>query len=495
MNFKIENNYINITNYPYLEEHFERRAREGWMIKKIIGGFLFIYKKVEPMNLDFSISPYEVETFFSRKSKADLEEFQTVSKYVGWNFATKTYDLHIYYKNRDDKALDLETDEEETFNTLERIAKRYEKSNYLLLVLMLYYTWQIIFKNFNTISAMKDGLQQILVLMLPLGIFLSIYHLIDLNRFLKINRENIEAGLALEFDKKNKKIYQVLFSIFFLALVIFVSYAFYHILILKSKALLIGLIPVVLGTSFGLLYKFAIKSWKKDTGSKVLIFILGTLVTIFITVNIGMIAIDLFLKDGLLDNPENYKLLTIDDLPGQTGANFGEFRQDSSLLVPISYEYSSYNKKGYVRAEYSKALNESLATSLVQKYIKRSEDYIINHFSYDTDYYLEKNIYHDRFESYGITKEVFNRIKNDDLRKAKDEMIKISQERSIILGDRDQWGLDEVYFLNFSKDEIVLRKGKEVFLLIIDDLIQEDLNFSDEDLIKLVKNRLDLNKE
>lgn len=100
MNFKIEINYLNITNYPAIERHFEKMASRGWLINKIIIGSLFIYKKIEPRELDFSISPYEIETTFTRKSKEEIEDFQTVSQAVGWNYATRSYDFHIYFKEK-----------------------------------------------------------------------------------------------------------------------------------------------------------------------------------------------------------------------------------------------------------------------------------------------------------------------------------------------------------------------------------------------------------
>lgn len=153
MNFKIEMNYLNIDNYPSLEKHFEKMANKGWLIDKVYMGSLFIYKKIEPQALDFSISPYEVETAFTRKTKKDLEEFQTVSEMVGWNYATKSYDLHIYYKSKSSAAVPIHTDEEEEFKLLERIAKRYLKVQYFFLPLLLVLNWLIIGSIFSNIRA------------------------------------------------------------------------------------------------------------------------------------------------------------------------------------------------------------------------------------------------------------------------------------------------------------------------------------------------------
>lgn len=45
--------------------------------------------------------------------------------------------------------------------------------------------------------------------------------------------------------------------------------------------------------------------------------------------------------------------------------------------------------------------------------------------------------------------------------------------------------MDQVYFLSYDKDQIVLRDGKEVFYL-------EGLDFSDPEIIRRVKEKLDL---
>ena len=138
MNFKIENSFLDMTNYPLVEKHFELMASRGWLIDKIIMGNFFIYKKIEAEELDFSISPCEVETAFTVKSKEELEEFQSVCESVGWNYAMKVSDLHIYFKKPGTEGVNISTDEEDEFNTLERIAKKQLVSSYLLIPIYIY---------------------------------------------------------------------------------------------------------------------------------------------------------------------------------------------------------------------------------------------------------------------------------------------------------------------------------------------------------------------
>lgn len=227
MNFKIEINYLNIDNYPSIERHFEEMANKGWIIDKVFMSVLFLYKKTEPQALDFSISPYEMETMLTRKSKMDLEEFHEVSKNVGWEYATKTADLHIYFKPKDSIAVSLHTDEEEEFNTIEIIAKRHLKSYYFLLFFLILFTWFNIGRLFTTVNAMKDGFLQITVLLLPFGILDTFLHIFDLTRFLKRNRKHIKNGYPLEFNDSQRGIYKFIYRIAFILSICLILFSLY----------------------------------------------------------------------------------------------------------------------------------------------------------------------------------------------------------------------------------------------------------------------------
>ena len=90
MNFKIESNFLDITNYPCVARHFEEMSSKGWLINKIVGANIFIYKKIEAERLEFSISPYEIETVFTRKTKGELEEYN-------FNFRSFIFTYNIFF--------------------------------------------------------------------------------------------------------------------------------------------------------------------------------------------------------------------------------------------------------------------------------------------------------------------------------------------------------------------------------------------------------------
>lgn len=191
MNFKIENNFLNITNHPSIERHFEEMARQGWLIHKILMGSLFIYKKIESENLNFSIVPYEIETAFTKKTKEEREEFTSVAKKAGWNYATKSFNLHIYFKKAGEYAEDMQSHDEDDFRTLNFIGKRQLRSLYIQTPFLLFFSWIILGGLFSNIYIMKDFLSQIIAPIIPFAILLSLSNIFHLRKFLKTNKNNI----------------------------------------------------------------------------------------------------------------------------------------------------------------------------------------------------------------------------------------------------------------------------------------------------------------
>lgn len=57
--------------------------------------------------------------------------------------------------------------------------------------------------------------------------------------------------------------------------------------------------------------------------------------------------------------------------------------------------------------------------------------------------------------------------------------------RTVVKADHVLWNVDEAYFLTCDQDEIILRKGKEVFFLRGND-------FSDFKVMTIVKEKLKL---
>lgn len=488
MNFKIENNFLDMTNYPYVAKHFEEMASKGWLIKKIIAGNIFIYKKIKPESLDFSITPYEVETEFTRKSKSELEEFKTVCESVGWNFVTKSLDLHIYFKEKDTDALEIQTDVEDEFRTLEKIGKKTIRGLYILIPMFIYISWSIVGDLLISVRGMKDVLAQIMAPMLLVTLLMEALQIFQIKGFLKRNRRNIEIGESIEYSKSKFYYYRFAYFTTFICLILFIFYILYGAIALNNKIFLIALIPGLIGVIVGFGYRFFIKPTKISLGKKKIGLVITIIASMIISMFIFTGAMENFgYEDNSGDKPmiDGYKVMSINDFIDNAVADDGRFTKQSSVLVPQSYEYYSYNRDigDSVKTEYAKALNLSIAKNLVNRYIKNEEKKLVKYS--DMEVYFNEDIYNEYlFESAGITLEQFNSLRDGDIKMAIKNAKNKLKENSIIK-DQNFWNLDEVYFLNYEKTKIVIRQGKEVFLL-------EGKDFTDPQIIKIIKEKLEL---
>lgn len=487
MNFKIENNFLDITNYPPMEGHFQYMAREGWLIHKIFLGSIFIYKRIEPENLDFSITPYEIETAFTRKSKEELEEFNSVCKSVGWNYATKTFDLHIYFKESGSSATPIQTDEEEEFKTLEFLAEKRIKSYYIQIPFLLFFSWILLGGIANNVYSMKDGFAQIVAPLVPIGIIFTVWVLVHTKRFLKRNRKNIEVGKSIEYSDSKFYIPKLTYPILFIVLLIIIIYFLYVSIVLKNKIMLITLIPALIAIILGTAYRFIVKPSKKSLTYKKIGLIVTMILVIFISIWVGIINIDNVVEEKGSHDIEGYKVLSITDFPDERLEDEGNLSRQNSFLVPESYEYHFVSKEsGFVITEYGRALTENLAKDLVGRYKRQSKNALTGRYSREVESYFKEGIFDDYLLSAGLSEEDLIKLKDKDIKVAEKAAREIIHERSIIQDSEDLWNVDEAYFLNYEKTEVVLRSGKEVFFL-------EGKDFSDSEIIKKVKNKLQLN--
>lgn len=486
MNFKIENNFLDITNYPSIEKHFEKRASQGWLITNIVIGSLFIYKKIKAEKLDFSISPYEVETAYTRKTKAEIEEFQSVCESVGWNYCLGAGDLHIYYKEAGTEAVDISTDDEEEFNTLERIGKKQVLSSYISIPFYLYLSWNILGGLFSDVQSLKNGMVQIIAPIIPIFFISAIYRIIRIKKFLKTNRKNIDMGRPLQYLDSKFIFERISFFIYLIFMVLFIGYSIYSAFVLKNKFILLAFMPIFIGVPIGLYYRIFIKPSKKTIKYKKVFLIVFFIITTLVSINITFLSINSLAMQR--DNPdiEGYKVLSANDFLENKVENDGDLMMDSSLLIPTSYTYWSWPEGDIsVKTEYADTLTEEVGKILVKRYIKEAEKSIANRISWEIEILIEEDIYDYSLETSGISKESFDSLKGKELKEAEKEAIEIARENSISKDKANLWNLDEVYFLNYQKDEIVIRNGKEVFYLTGRD-------FSDPEIINIVKDKLGL---
>ncbi|PSJ32167.1 hypothetical protein UF10_01960 [Peptostreptococcus russellii] len=209
------------------------------------------------------------------------------------------------------------------------------------------------------------------------------------------------------------------------------------------------------------------------------------LVTIMTRSPVGIFSIEIVRESNSIPDTSGYKVLSFNDFANKDVENDGMLLRNASILIPKSYEYTSLTENpGYLKTEYSNVLNEALARNLVNRYINQAENALIGNYSREIRSSFEDGVYDPHLHSSGFTDEDFYSLKDENF----DDAIKRAQEIIIersIAKDSSLWGLDEVYFLSYKKDEIILRDGSEVFYLA-------GMDFSDPEVIEASKSNLEL---
>lgn len=492
MNFKIESKTLNITNYPIIAEHFEAMAAKGWLIDKIIGRGIFIYKKIKPESLDFTIAPYEIETVFTKKTKKELEEFKTVCKNVGWNYVTQHFNLHIYYKEAGAEATPIQTDEEEEFKNIEEIGRKQIKASYVQIALFLVIAWMQLGRAFTTIYGMKDGISQIVGSAILLFLITEIIEVFRFKKFLNINRSNIEMGDSIEYKDSKFLIEKIISILYPILLILIILYIPFSGIALNNKIYLIALTPTVIGIIIAVLYRKFIKPISIPLKSKKIILVATLIGSSVLSIWIVILSVPNLEEEQSIGAIERLKVISTNDFANKKIEDDSTLRKNSSILVPKSYQYYSYARSDkYVNTEYADALNEVLARNLVDKYIKQAKSKVIARTSQELDISFEEGHYVTYLEYYGLKESDYNNLNKLDKREAIKMAEELMKERSITKDSKNLWNLDEVYFLSYDKKEIVLRNEKEVFYLEGIDLI-EGKDFTDPEVIRIVKEKLSL---
>lgn len=488
MNFKMEYNFLDITNSPTIERYFEKRASEGWLINRIFLGSIFIFKKIEPTALDFSISPYEVEPLYTRKSKSELAEFQEVSKKVGWHYVTESYDSHIYYKTKGAKAIPIQPDEEEEYKTLKQIATKRIRDNWYQIFIFLIFGWFNIGGVTTSVDFLKDGANQLIIPILIIGLTIAIWYIIHMKKFIKVNSKNIEAGQSIEYSNSSFLVPKMTFFLGGFFILLMILYFLYLAMFLRNEMSLVFFVILFVALTFAAVHRLFIKPSRISLKQKkfswfallILSFLVGTWIGLF-----DILSNRTASQDKLSQG--EFKVLASADFPEDDFVEGELMFRNISLLVPESYDYYYVNEKEeFVETEYGKALNKSVAKNLTERYLKEKQKEYERWYSEDIEQYFEEGIFNEFLLDVGLEESDLNELKSLPSEDAKTAAMDKIKNRSISSAEETLWNADEVYFLSYKKDEILIRSGKEVFYL-------SDKDFTDPTIIKQAKEALELN--
>lgn len=444
MNYKIDYNFLEITNSPSIEYYLEKQARAGWLVQQIYLGSIFIFKKIKPAELSFSILSYELTE-------------------SNWIYVTDSYDLYIYYKEYHAEANSHGLAAENEFEILEAIAKKRIQGHWLQIILFLLLGWLNLGGLYTSPDFLKDGTAQLFFPFILIGIASAIWGIFHIRRFLKHNRKHLAEGNEIQYSDSLFLVPSTTFFIGSILLILFLIH-FLYMGVVSNSFIPLTLILVFISFLAGeKIYRILRESTRMAGDGKKI----GGLGILLLLAMAGAV-LGIYKETGQPKNPNlgEYKVLTVDMFPEGELDIEGTLEPNFSLLVPKSYEYYYISTEGeYVKTEYSRALATDFARDLFDRYVEEKKRDYKNSYLEEIKLYFNEGIFSDYLTNIGISEGDLIRLKNIKQEDAERIAQQLIAERSIVPADTAEWNADEAYFLSYTRDEILIRKAKEVFYL------------------------------
>ncbi len=109
-------------DYTGIAAHLAKMAARGWMIEKI-SNFGWVYRRIEPRKLTFSVSYYPKVSEFDPEPTEDQKMFHEFCEHTGWVFAVSSAQMQVFYNEREN-PVPIETDPVLEIETIHAAAKK-----------------------------------------------------------------------------------------------------------------------------------------------------------------------------------------------------------------------------------------------------------------------------------------------------------------------------------------------------------------------------------
>lgn len=125
-NTKREFYMCSVAEYEAAEEHLAEMAAKGWLVKNI-GLWGYIYKRVEPRRLRFSVDLLTNITALTYPENEDVQDYRALCEQTGWTFACASKQVQIFYTDADNEtAIPIQTDDAVKAANIVKMTLKYE---------------------------------------------------------------------------------------------------------------------------------------------------------------------------------------------------------------------------------------------------------------------------------------------------------------------------------------------------------------------------------
>ena len=363
-----------LIDYKAMEEYFEKKALEGWMISKI-NTFTMEFKKIEPKKLKFFVDIHPYISPFESHDEEAIENHRNIFEKRGWKFLLSCDKLQIFFCDEEDNIPSKKIEELEDKDILKKAFFSLEVLPIFILIPVLLLSLRGLFpisydKLFTNTSIATTVMLPLLLIPVLIYAFYYGFWFLKARKHLKkgisIPKTSLKSALVRGF------IYYILIA--FIALVYLVSLTL-DIIGGFTFPIFFLLVPII---GIGVVYYYKKKNYTSKRGRTKNIMLFTSLL-LMITMLVSIFAIGMIISNNRFveamlgmknELPEKYEALKLKDFGIDKEPRVKRFSQKSSIIVPESYEYHELSTEGKIRTYYYKAVNSDVADYIYEGMLK-----------------------------------------------------------------------------------------------------------------------------
>lgn len=112
-----------IYEYKAIEKELEKMAGSGWLLSEIRGN-AWCFEQCLPQDLMFSISIHGDEDAFDFPDRIGKTSLRALCEEAGWTFAAENMIYQVFYREKNDAAAPIYTDDAVTFSIMKKVVRR-----------------------------------------------------------------------------------------------------------------------------------------------------------------------------------------------------------------------------------------------------------------------------------------------------------------------------------------------------------------------------------
>lgn len=125
---------LSFYDHSGISRHLEKMAQKGWLIEEITN-WGWIYKKIEPQELHFTVTYYPKASEFDPEPSEAQKRFYDFCEHTGWILACASAQMQIFY-NEQENPIPIETDPIVEVDIIHKACKKSFLPSYAVLWLL-----------------------------------------------------------------------------------------------------------------------------------------------------------------------------------------------------------------------------------------------------------------------------------------------------------------------------------------------------------------------